>query len=464
MRAFHLFHFVPDGKRPLLLVFETMQADVFIGNPSSTMSEFIAKSRVALGFEHNYLCLNSNVKSMADGAAVDNTPLPPKAFSANDGILVVDNAAADNDLPPPDDSAISYEHKSSRTVSDGKSIVDNTALNNAPLTPVVGVFVNDGISAAAKVAADNADFFVCGRAARHHPASWSRQQKYDACPRHGARRRRPLVLKGDRAFGGAGNRLRTFLRAMQYARDKQVPLVLVANSWAMRTLTSQFFAADGRNWIAQMEKSLCLKVLTKAPKLFKWTSSPKMLFYYQSTASKESQEASQLQIMRTLFRHHNAGMGHNDTAAKNMCVGIDALFMNVGMGEQARAGKEKDYRHSALYSAIYLANSKGKGETMLSQNVKKRGCDPRAAREMTPDYVKSILGPLGMLAHPIVVVVDRHKGSAAALRRLVSDQDLGRVIRVLPEEARWSGGDMTLAVMVSARNCIRGTHDIFSSF
>ena len=34
-----------------------MQADVFIGHPSSTMSGFIARSRVALGFEQNYLYL-----------------------------------------------------------------------------------------------------------------------------------------------------------------------------------------------------------------------------------------------------------------------------------------------------------------------------------------------------------------------------------------------------------------------
>ena len=39
---------------------KTMQANVFIGNPASTMSEFIARSRVALGFEYNYLCLARN--------------------------------------------------------------------------------------------------------------------------------------------------------------------------------------------------------------------------------------------------------------------------------------------------------------------------------------------------------------------------------------------------------------------
>ena len=341
-------------------------------------------------------------------------------------------------------SAISYERRSPRTKHDEISVaVQAAAADDAPSPP--------------------ADFFVCGRAARHRPASWSRQRQHDACPpRRGVRRRRPLVLRGEWAFGGAGHRLRTFLRAMQYARDKRVPLVVVADSWAMRTLTSQFFVTEGRDWKARMEKSLCLKVLTKAPKLSKWASSPKSLFYYRSKASKENQEASQLQILRTLFRHHNAGMGHNDTAPRSMCSGINALFMNADVDEPAGAGEER--RRRALYSAIHLANSKGKGEAMLFRNVQKKGCNPRAAREMTPDYVKSILGPLGMLGHPIAVVADRHKGSAAALRRLVSDADLGRVIRVLPEEARWSGGDMTLAVMVSARDCRPGTHEGFSSF
>ena len=334
----------------------------------------------------------------------------------------------------PESGAIAYRHISSRTGNDGTSVVAPVA-DSAAADAAVG-----------DVLPPPADFSVCGRAAGHHRASWSRQQKYNACPQYGDRRR-PLVLRGKKAYGkGSGDRLRTFLRAAQYARDKHVPLVVVADSWVMQTLRSQFFATEGRDWQARMEKSLCLKVVTTAPKRVKWTSSPKSLFYYRSRSSKENHEASQLQMIRTLFRHHNTGAGRNDTAVKSMCSGIDALFLNADTDEPAEAREERQRR--ARYSAIHL--SKGKGEAMLVQNAKKRGCDTRAAREMTPDYVKSILGPLDMLAHPIVVVVDSHKESAVALLRLVTDVDTGPMIRIVPEEASWTGGDMTLAIMVSA--------------
>ena len=51
------------GTLTLLFVSETMQANVFIGHPSSTLSGFIARSRVALGFGHsNYIHLAKDEK------------------------------------------------------------------------------------------------------------------------------------------------------------------------------------------------------------------------------------------------------------------------------------------------------------------------------------------------------------------------------------------------------------------
>ena len=44
------------------LVSATLQANVFIGNPASATSEFVARSRVALGFGHNYMYLARDKK------------------------------------------------------------------------------------------------------------------------------------------------------------------------------------------------------------------------------------------------------------------------------------------------------------------------------------------------------------------------------------------------------------------
>ena len=109
-----------------------------------------------------------------------------------------------------------------------------------------------------------------------------------------------------------------------------------------------------------------------------------------------------------------------------------------------------------MYSALHLRDLPG---DRLPKTCRWTGCDPAAAQEMRPEYVKSILAPLGMLAHPVVVISDNLKGSERVLSRLLADPNLGPIIRVMPAEARWLGGDMTLAVMVSA--CESRAHCIF---
>merc|ERR1712194_354083 len=65
------------------------------------------------------------------------------------------------------------------------------------------------------------------------------------------------------------------------------------------------------------------------------------------------------------------------------------------------------------------------------------------------EYIKSILGPIGMLARPIVIISDNQEGSNQVLDRLLEDPDIGPMVRVVPEGPRWKGGDMTLAVMAN---------------
>lgn len=95
---------------------------------------------------------------------------------------------------------------------------------------------------------------------------------------------------------------------------------------------------------------------------------------------------------------------------------------------------------------IHLRYLEGKpGISILSEVSKLTGCDPRAALDMRPEYVKSILEPLGMLDHPIVVITDGQ--SRFFLHRLRMDKDIGPMLKVLPESASWAGGDISLAAM-----------------
>ncbi|KAL7542918.1 hypothetical protein ACHAXR_012360, partial [Thalassiosira sp. AJA248-18] len=116
----------------------------------------------------------------------------------------------------------------------------------------------------------------------------------------------------------------------------------------------------------------------------------------------------------------------------DMCSGIKSVF-----GED---------RASAIYSVIHSRRLEGKPGLRLLGNLSSlSGCDPVAALEMRPDYIKSILEPLGMLKFPIVIITDGQ--DLRVLQRLMDDPELGPLIRLVPREARWIGGDVTLATM-----------------
>lgn len=145
--------------------------------------------------------------------------------------------------------------------------------------------------------------------------------------------------------------------------------------------------------------------------------------------------ASMLYTIRTLYQHYNTGEGtdHNNGQAKDMCSGIKLLL-----------GRDDEGLSSTLYTAIHLRNMPRRHLTRVSQST---GCDPDAGIDMPPDYVKSILGPLDMLHHPIVVISDYTNRNM--LKRLLNDPVIGSMIRPVPKWAHWIGGDITIATMAT---------------
>ena len=165
--------------------------------------------------------------------------------------------------------------------------------------------------------------------------------------------------------------------------------------------------------------------------------STKELFYYTSDIPRDDYIASQEYYIRALFRNYNSGEspGLWGEPVNDMCSGINAIF-----GEE---------RRSAMYSVIHSRSLEGApGLRLLGRIAKKSGCDPVAALEMKPDYIKAILEPLGMMKHPIVFISDGQ--NPAVLERLLADPDIGPLIHVVPEEASWIGSDLTLAIMSNA--------------
>ena len=295
---------------------------------------------------------------------------------------------------------------------------------------------------------------------------------YDSLPyQHGQcpeiTKDKPIVLLSEAtAYGRTGNNLMEFLNALQLARDQNAQLGLMANAWPFKVITRMWFPiGDGEvdlaSWESTFEEAFCVKIfpILSNPMGDGWDviqRKPKDLLHYKIEAPLSEYVANSEYDIRTLFRHINRGVGHasDNQPVQDMCAVITSIF-----------GKDQA---SAIYSVIHSRSfaqegpGKGRnhGQSALLNLSKVSGVDPLGALELRPDYIKSILEPLGMLDYPIAYITDGQ--DPQIIERLMADPDIGPMIRLVPKEESWLGGDITLAVMSNV--FIGNPVSTFSSF
>jgi hypothetical protein len=145
-------------------------------------------------------------------------------------------------------------------------------------------------------------------------------------------------------------------------------------------------------------------------------------------------------ILRTLYRYYNTGYGVNmrNKPVKDMCSVIDATF--VGSTTTATSSSSTTTSTAAaIYSVIHSRSLEGEPGIRLLEKISRRSkCDPLGALLMEPDYIKSILQPLGMLNHPILFITDHQNPSI--FNKLLADPMIGPYIQLIPEDSSWVGG------------------------
>ena len=250
-----------------------------------------------------------------------------------------------------------------------------------------------------------------------------------------------LLIEGVVAFGRTGNNLIEFLHALEKAQNEGLTVGVLFNSWIVPVITSMWMSIQSNDmdgWRQHMERTFCIKMLSQ-DELPNYTNIIRMetrdLFMYKTRQSLPDYIEFQTYHIRNLLRNYNTGVGvdirHREV--KDMCTGIDAMF-----------GPDK--RSSQIYSVIHSRNLEGKaGHELLERVALNSGCDPEAALNMEPGYIKAILEPIGMLKYPIIFLTDHQRPEI--LRRLREDPDIGPMIQLVPDEASWVGGDITLGIM-----------------
>ncbi|KAL7538939.1 hypothetical protein ACHAXR_008894 [Thalassiosira sp. AJA248-18] len=259
-----------------------------------------------------------------------------------------------------------------------------------------------------------------------------------------------LLLKGVESWGRTGNNLIEILHSLQYGRDNDVLVAIMWGSWPFYSLQDMWMAirADSdANRVAYkefFEQAFCVKILHDPTEAEQYKEVIEMdtreLYEYKHHGLINQYAEFQGHILRTLYRFSNDGSGINmkRKPVEDMCSVLDTMF-----------GIDK---RSTVYSVIHSRSLEGDPGKRLLGHISKKGrdangigCDRTAALDMEPEYIKAILEPLGMLDKPIVFITDHQRPRIQ--EKLLADPDIGPNIQLIPEEASWVGGDVTVAVM-----------------
>lgn len=217
-------------------------------------------------------------------------------------------------------------------------------------------------------------------------------------------------------------------------------------SWATHVLTELWMSVQDTGgigpWREHVEESLCVLIVDthedmshyKYVKVLDGWEGCREMFHYQSPRPTKERGEYLGHILRTLYRSYTTGVGvtMSQREARDSCSVLDVIF--------------GPWKNTTQYSVVHSRSLEGPpGLRILRRIARDSGCDTTAALDMEPDYIKSILGPLDMLHHPILFITDHQ--NPKILQRLLADKDIGPQIQLIPPESSWVGGDITAAVM-----------------
>jgi hypothetical protein len=288
---------------------------------------------------------------------------------------------------------------------------------------------------------------VCNRVAPLLPGDDIRiMRKYSSCPllNNPPDSTTILLLDNKRLFGRTGNNLIEFFHSLQYGRDKGFVVGMMQDSWPTRMITEMWMAIqqdDIGAWSHFIEQSFCVRVFESSDELIRYREviqlDTRTLYYYEYEGSRDEYIEFVSQNIRALWRSYNNGTGVDAQLepVRDMCSAVDAIFGNHMSSLPIK------------YSVVHSRSLERFGITLMKVISEKFGSDPIAAREMLPEYVKAILEPLGMLNHTIIFMTDNQRPEV--YERLLTDPDIGPYIELIPSEASWTGGDITLALLAN---------------
>ncbi|KAL9189390.1 hypothetical protein ACHAXT_009065 [Thalassiosira profunda] len=325
---------------------------------------------------------------------------------------------------------------------------------------------NNATSSMSAMEDDEDHFTLCGRTLYtkdmpHVPS--------DADVQYGiARWRRSLdhavVLGNECCHGRTGNQIRAFFHAFDWARDKGSALVIHEDGWPIDpTLQKLYLGVTAEELVDRLgvmtfdavkerfdaEGFTDLKPnVGEAPGLYRlgtrWARD-----YVSQSAEYTTYDGMQHKhyLLQQLYRMTAKEMAaHPDSpGVAEMCASYHAFFGKDGQGVSLESLQRIGMTQPVTKKYAIIHSRSFEGKDFLEESHRHYGVDPRASLDYPPDLIRTMLAPLGMADHSILMITDGQDPTVAD--RLSKDPDIGPHFQVVPQEVSTMMGDILLGVL-----------------
>jgi hypothetical protein len=244
-----------------------------------------------------------------------------------------------------------------------------------------------------------------------------------------------VLIKRDDPFGSIGIQLNSFFRAFDLSYDTRLPLYITQDNWFFLSGFFKLFLGgfykDEEFW-AMLERIFRAKivenevVLVREGKSWDYISPEALNGYFGDELVDIQIRNHRDTVIRKLFQYPTL-----TGKADDVCT----LINSEG--------------NSKKYTVVHLSDEKT--NSFLSEFNNSTGINHSAAVEMSPEYVKSFLGPLNMLENDIYPIATGEYNAldtsiSDRVEALLRDDILGDLIR-LPTQNRHLGSVLYFAVL-----------------
>ncbi|KAL7527932.1 hypothetical protein ACHAXR_002201 [Thalassiosira sp. AJA248-18] len=249
----------------------------------------------------------------------------------------------------------------------------------------------------------------------------------------------------EKIHGRTGNQIRGFFHAFDYARDRGGPLVIHDTGFPMDSTLRKLYLGLSRH---DLEHRLGLLLYDGVDE--KYQSKMHLLGtrwardYVSKNDAYTQYDSIQHRhyIIQQLYRMtaREMELHPNSPGTADMCASYHAFFGKDG-GPNVQLGIQKQITNK--YTIIHSRSFEGKD--FLEEAHRHYGVDARASLDYPPDLITSILTPLGMNNHSILLITDGQ--NTDVVDRLSSDAAIGPYFQVVPQAVSTMAGDIMLGIL-----------------